>query len=75
MDFITAWWLGPENEYPKRHRVKFCCVLKGLGSDTGKAEFVLESAGAAVTKPRLRGRHRGLYLSVGRVARNWGDML
>ena len=54
--------------------MKFCCFSKGLGSDTGIAEFVLDSAGSAVTKPILRGRHRGLDLSVGRVARNWGAM-
>lgn len=74
MDLLTAWWLGPDNEDPKRRRVKFSCFSEGLGSDTGIAEFVLDSAGSAVTKPILRGRHRGLDLSVGRVARNWGAM-
>ena len=36
--------------------MKFCCFLKGLGLDTGRAEFVLDSAGEAVTKPILHGK-------------------
>lgn len=41
--------------------MKFCCVLKGLGSDTGKAEFALESAGLGCHKAQIMGRYRGLY--------------
>ena len=80
MGFLTAWWLGPKTEHPERHKVKFYLFsflffffLEDLGLDTDIAEFVPDSTGQAVTKPRFQGKAQRLTPLSGRSGKQFGD--